>query len=72
MIKSVFILAYCEHRSLLPQNLQHRNYNFKSSSASEDIFQILTPQKLKIGFKIGGKDIYSLYRGSMNCNMLDN
>jgi len=59
----VFSLAYCEPPSLLPQNLQHQNYNFKPSSASEDIFQmqtILAPQKLRIGFKTGGKDIYSL------------
>jgi len=71
----VFSLAYCEPHSLLPQNLQHQNYNFKPSSASEDSFQmqtILAPQKLRTGFKTGGKDIYSLSKESMNCNMLNN
>jgi hypothetical protein len=75
MIKSVSNLAYCEPHSLLPQNLRHQNYNFKPSSASEDIFQmqtILAPQKLRIWLKTGGKDIYSLSRGSINCNMLNN
>jgi hypothetical protein len=75
MIKSVFSLAYCEPRSPLPQNLQHRNFNFKPSSTSEDIFEmqtILAPKKLRIWFKTGDKDIYSLSRRSMNCNMLNN